>query len=68
MPASGRSLAVVTIVTAITASSVVFIHHGQRVERQNLHAGVIRDKELLKEKSLVTFSATQEGLGGRGEH
>lgn len=67
MAASGRSLAVVTIVTAITAASVGFIHHGQRVERQNLHAGVIRDKELLKEKSLLAFSATQERLSGRGE-
>jgi hypothetical protein len=67
MPASGRSLAVVTIVTAITAASVGFIHHGQRVERQNLHAGVIRDKELLKEK-LNIFSTPKEGLGGRGEH
>lgn len=66
MGASGRGLTVVAIVTAITAAGVAFIHHGQRIERQNLHAGVIRDKELLREK-LRILSAPQEGPGSRDE-
>jgi len=36
--------------TLITGLGIAYIHHGQKVERENLHKGVIRDKELYKRK------------------
>lgn len=38
-------------VSVVTAVAIGYIHYGQRVERENLHKGVIRDKELYRIKA-----------------
>ncbi|KAK9828874.1 hypothetical protein WJX72_002514 [[Myrmecia] bisecta] len=39
-------------VTAVTLAGIGWIHAGQRIERENLHQGVLRDDELYAKKLL----------------
>jgi len=52
---SRTSKATLGIVSAVTAVIIIAVHNTQRVEQENLHAGVIRDEErqrLKKERAL----------------
>lgn len=36
--------------TVVTAVGIAYIHEQQKIERDNLHQGVIRDRELYRKK------------------
>lgn len=59
--ASRRAWTALGLVGAITASGIWFVHDAQVQERAALHAGVLRDAELLRAKR-----AEREGRGGGG--
>lgn len=36
--------------SVVTGVGIAYIHEQQKIERENLHQGVIRDKELYRKK------------------
>lgn len=48
-------------VTAATAFGIHGIHAGQKLERENLHAGVLRDEKLLAMKERERRALLEEG-------
>eukprot|EP00241_Pyramimonas_parkeae_P014157 CAMPEP_0114237594 /NCGR_PEP_ID=MMETSP0058-20121206/7475_1 /TAXON_ID=36894 /ORGANISM="Pyramimonas parkeae, CCMP726" /LENGTH=62 /DNA_ID=CAMNT_0001349649 /DNA_START=310 /DNA_END=498 /DNA_ORIENTATION=+ len=45
-----RAIGTFAFMTFITGAGIAAIHHEQTEERKRLHAGVIRDRELLAMK------------------
>lgn len=59
--ASRRAWLALTLTVTVTGGGIWFVHDAQVQERAALHAGVLRDAELLRAKR-----AERAGRGGEG--
>lgn len=56
----GRGTLALAGVSAAAAAAIAYVHHSQRVERQNLRRGLARDAEVYRQKSLERAAEAAE--------